>query len=302
MEDKKAWLEKRRKGIGGSDVAAICGLSKWKTPLEVYMDKLGLADPIEDNPSMLWGRLLEPIVRQRYADETGREVLVPDEIIVHPKYKHMLANLDGATTDKRVLEVKTARDAREWGEPGTDEIPQYYLLQVQHYMIVTGYEIADVAALIGGSDFRIYEIPADKELQSMIIEAEAEFWDKVQNKIEPDPISFADIQQKFKISVSGKVMQATEADFERITALKDVRGQIKALEDEEQDLKGFLMKSLAEAEILQDAQEQPLITWRSSKPSQRLDLSRFKKEQNELYKEYLQEKPGSRRFLVKDVL
>ena len=54
------------------------------------------------------------------------------------------------------------------GEPGTDEIPDYYMTQVQHYLAVTGVKTADVAVLIGGNDFRIYTIEADEELQSFV--------------------------------------------------------------------------------------------------------------------------------------
>jgi len=90
------WLNERRKGIGGSDAAAICGLSPYRTPLQVWQDKRGLSGVIPENEAMEWGKRLEPIIRQKYSDTTGREVKImsPDEpIIHHPKYSFMLANI-----------------------------------------------------------------------------------------------------------------------------------------------------------------------------------------------------------------
>jgi putative phage-type endonuclease len=182
----------RMTGIGGSDAAAVLGLSKWKTPLQVYLEKLGQGGLMLDNEAMAWGRALEPVIRQQYAERTGRIVYLPDTALRHKEHDFMIANLDGYTDDGRVLEVKTARSGQEWGEPGSDEIPTNYLLQVQHYLTVTGFEWADVAVLIGGSDFRIYEIRADKDLQALLIEGEAEFWQRVQDRNPPDPKTAAE--------------------------------------------------------------------------------------------------------------
>lgn len=187
--DRTQWLAARRAGIGGSDVAPILGLSKWRTPLDVYLDKRGELPEQEDNAAMHWGRTLEPIIRQEYANQTGATVTVPDSILAHPQYPFMLASLDGVTDALRVFEAKTARASEGWGEPGSDEIPDAYALQVQHYMAVTGYQFADVAVLIGGSDFRIYTVAADHELQDEIIQACRVFWERVESGNPPEPIT-----------------------------------------------------------------------------------------------------------------
>ena len=161
-------------------------MSPFRTALELYLEKRGEIPPTEETPAMLWGKLLEPVIRQQYAERTGRVVRVP-EMMRHPQHEFVIAHPDGVTDDKRLFEAKTARTGEGWGEPGSDAIPQFYLIQVQHYMLVTALPVADVSVLIGGQDFRTYEVPADRELQEMILEGEAEFWGRVKRALPPDP-------------------------------------------------------------------------------------------------------------------
>lgn len=295
----RQWLHARRSGIGGSDAAAIMGLSKWKTPFQVYQDKIGEGGPDIDSEPMLWGRQLEPVIRQQYAERTGRTVYFSDanEIIRHPKHEWMLASLDGKTEDGRVLEIKTARTASDWGEAGTDQIPQQYLIQVQHYMAVTGLPVADVAVLIGGSDFRLYEVPADAELQAMMIEAEHEFWQQVIARNPPEPVSFADAVARYKTGCAGEVV-ASESAITAIQSLKAVREQIKALEADEDAMKAVIMNALGESDTLTSGGK-VIATWKNSKPATRFDVASFKEAHPDLYAKFCTEGVSTRRFLIK---
>lgn len=294
----EAWLNERRTGIGGSDAAAVLGLSKWKTPLEVWQEKRGEVGPQLDNEPMLWGRALEPVIRQQYAERTGRIVRVPEQIIRHPDIEFMLANLDGFTDDRRVVEIKTARTNQDWGEPGTDEVPQAYLIQVQHYLAVTGFEVADIAVLIGGSDFRMYEVPADPELQEMIVDGEAEFWKLVRDGIPPEPVSYADVQARFgRASREGSVI-ATDEVLKAVDRLRLVKEQAKTLEAEEESLKATVMKALGENDTLTH-KGKPLVTWKAAKPSMRFDTTAFKEVHPDLYASFIKAGDVSRRFLIK---
>ena len=208
----KAWHEARSKGIGGSDVGAVCGISPWRTPLQVWEAKRGLSAPQEDNPAMFWGRTLEPVIRQKYSDETGRTVQVPTLIITHHEYPWMLGNLDGVTPDDRVVEIKTAGYPTGWGEPGTDQVPMPFLFQVQWYMAITGYAVADIPVLIGGRDFRIYEVPEDAELQEMIIERCREFWALVQSGTPPDPVNYQDVLRLYRRSEAKQITATQEIE------------------------------------------------------------------------------------------
>lgn len=162
MKDRTQWLEERRQGIGGSDVAAILGLSPWKTPFQLYQEKRGESGDFSGNDRTDWGSRLEPTIRQWYADTTGRVVMVPNGIIKSPQHPYMQASLDGLTECGRIVEIKTARSGQDWGEPGTDAIPEYYLTQVHHYMAVTGLEVADVPVSIGGAPPVLYQVTRDR--------------------------------------------------------------------------------------------------------------------------------------------
>lgn len=301
LAERAEWLNNRRAGIGGSDVAPLLGLSKWKTPLDVYLDKRGeSAQEQADSEPMFWGRALEPVIRQTYADRTGRTVSVPTEILRHPTHAFMLANVDGLTDDRRVFEAKTARTGDGWGDPGTDEVPDAYALQVQHYLAVTGFQIADVAVLIGGSDFRLYHIEADAGLQGDLIEAEAEFWQRVLDGNPPEPVTFSEVQQRFGLSATTGSVEADASTVAAWDALRQIRAAMKSQEAAEDDLKAHLMRSLGDAGDTLTHQGKTLVTWKLAKAPERFDAASFKKAHPDLAAAFTVAGTPSRRLLIKE--
>lgn len=301
--NREQWLAQRRTGIGGSDVAAILGLSRYATPLSVYQEKRGEIEPQADNDAMRWGRYLEPVVRQAYADETGNEVRVLDELVRHPANDFMIANLDGfvlpESGPRRVFEAKTSRTSEGWGEPGSDQIPQPYLLQVQHYMAVSGFTIADVAVLIGGSDFRIYEVPEDLELQQMMIEAEDEFWQRVLKGEPPEPVSYADVQARFGRSSKTNSVLAGDDVLQALQALRELKTQAKNIELAEEQCKAVVMMAMGESDTLIGPQGHTVATWKASAAPKRFDNIAFKAKHPDLYDLFVSVGEPSRRFLLK---
>lgn len=297
-DQEKAWLQERRTGIGGSDAAAVLGLSRWRSPLDVYHEKCGDALQREETPSMRWGKVLEPVVLQAYSDYTGREVLAPSvPLIRHEERPWMLASLDGYTRDQRIVEAKTSRAGDGWGEPGTDEIPTEYLLQVQHYMIVTAFSVADVAVLIGGHDFRVYEVPADPELQQLMLAHEAEFWLTVQSEVPPPPLVESDLHAYIKAK-PGRIVATSEVR-QAVENLRIVKQTIKSLEEQEAAERFTILSFMAEHDTLVDQDGNTLATWKEAKPATRLDTKRLKEEQPDLYELYARQGEPSRRFLLK---
>lgn len=301
--DRTEWLTARRTGIGGSDVAAVLGLSPWRTPLDVYLDKRGEGVDQPDNDAMRWGRYLEPAVRQAYADQTGHEVRVLDQMVRHPAHEFMVANLDGfvAPRDaiKRIFEAKTARTADGWGEPGSDQIPQPYLLQVQHYMEVTGFAVADVAVLIGGSDFRIYEVPEDRELQQMLVDAEADFWRRVQAGEPPEPVTVADAVARWGRTSKYDLVMADGETIAAVARIRALRAQIASLEAQEDQARAVVMRALGECDTLVDASGKTIATWKASAAPQRFDAAAFKAAHPELAAQFTKAGEPNRRFLLK---
>ena len=298
--EHSAWLEERRKGIGGSDVAAILGLSPWKTPYRVYQEKRKEVDDWQGNESTDWGKRMEPAIRQWYSDQTGRSVRLPDKIMYNEKYPFMLASLDGFTDDRRIVEIKTARSGKAWGEPGTNEIPDYYAVQCHHYMIVTGYEVTDLPVSIGGGSPVLYEVPADKEITEMIIEAEVKFWERVTTGNPPDPVTYADAVARFgKIKSEGTVFAGEEV-LRYVLELRAVRLEEEALEAKEEDLKGKIIITLGDqGDTLVDVDGNALATYKLAAGRKTFDSKTFEKDNHDIYKQYIKIGEPSKRFLLK---
>lgn len=187
---REDWLAWRRRGIGGSDAAALVGLSPWATPFTVYADKLGLIPEQGDNEAMRQGRELEEYVARRFREATGKSVRRCNAIIQHPRHEFMLANVDRLVCgEDSGLECKTmnprspAASALEHG----DVPPQYYV-QCQHYMAVTGLKQWYLAILVLGTAFYWYEIPRHDGDIAALEAAEAAFWNEhVLPRAAPDP-------------------------------------------------------------------------------------------------------------------
>jgi len=191
LEQKKI----RKTGIGGSDVASIVGLSPWKTARELYYEKIGGIEDdnsLDDNELIHFGNVLEQVVADEYTRRHGEKLQKRNELIRHKEYPFMIANIDRKIVGRQaVFEAKTADKFTrgKWGEDGSDDIPDHYRTQVEHYMNVTGYDEAVLAVLIGGNEFRHYPIKKDKELSEKLIQACIQFWDMVEKRIEP-PIDY----------------------------------------------------------------------------------------------------------------
>jgi putative phage-type endonuclease len=169
----------RKTGIGASEAAGVLGLDPYKKPIDVWAAKVEGAESPDSLPIRV-GHALEPVAANLYAEQTGAKLRTSDTLR-HPRCQVLLATPDRIATlpdGDRVLEVKTAslRRLKEWGEPGTDGIPLNYLVQVQLQLAVTGLPVADVAALIGNEDLRIYTVPGDSELQGQLMGRLEKWW------------------------------------------------------------------------------------------------------------------------------
>lgn len=201
--NRAEWLERRRKGIGGTDAAAILGLSRFRSPRDIWLDKLGLAPERPVTAPMLWGLRLEDAIATAYSETTDVRLYRPPAIrrAKHVRDFPMIGSIDRIAQDgSRFVELKTSRSdtgfapADGWRDfPPEKRIPPDYYVQVQHYGEVLEADRADVAALFSGSDFRIYEIPIDREFGADLRSEESKFWrDNVLARVEP-PASALDL-------------------------------------------------------------------------------------------------------------
>jgi putative phage-type endonuclease len=196
VTDRTAWLAERKKSIGASEAAAVCGVSEWDTALDIYLRKVGLAPDKPETEAMAWGTKLEGVIADAYGDRTGCGPMASQVFIRSARHPFMAATLDRLRADTRVVELKTVgwRSAAalgdQLGDDGSDVVPLTWRIQVTHQMIVAGPEFeaeADVAALIGGQELRIFTVPFDRRVADRMIELEAEFWGHVERR-DPPPI------------------------------------------------------------------------------------------------------------------
>ena len=202
----------RRSGIGGSDIAAIAGVSRWSSAMDVYLSKIGQAAPLIETERMRWGNLLEGVVAKEYAHQTGRKVRqaptttdpvtgLRTRVIRHSTDKPWrMAHVDRLTSERgRGFEAKTADRfaASDFGEQGSDQVPPDYLLQCAWYMGVTGFAVWDLAVLIGGNNFRMYTIERDDELIEQLFTIGDDFWQTNVLPQVPPPIDGSEASRRF---------------------------------------------------------------------------------------------------------
>lgn len=298
---RKEWLNCRKGGIGGSDVVVICGLSKYKSPLQLWLEKTGQLEPEEAGEAAYWGNLIEPIIRNEFTSRTGLRVDVINSMLRHPEYGFMLANV-GIVIDelnrKCIFEAKTASayKAEQWED---DKIPEEYMLQIQHYMAITGFDRTYIAALIGGNKFIYKLIERDDELIDMIIQLEHDFWNCVVNNVPPDPDGsescsnllsklYPSAESKSKIILPDEAIQVVE----QYNSAKEQEKYFSEIKEEAANkLKAMLGDN--ETGMIKDV----TVSWKNV-TSDRLDTKKLKSEVPEIYN-YYSTLTTSRRFTIK---
>ncbi|MGI4850683.1 MAG: YqaJ viral recombinase family protein [Janthinobacterium lividum] len=186
-------LAMRKTGIAASELASVCGLSPWGSAIEVWERKVGVRDDdLSLNANIIRGTLFEAPVIAWYTLLSSRKV-VPQTTLRHPKHPIMLATPDGVAfkdgDEPRCLEIKCPGPftLRHWGAEGSDEIPEYYVPQVQAQMAVTGLQTTDVV-MFSGIEPKIYHVDYDDEFFQATREiAEKFFTDYVLTGTPPPP-------------------------------------------------------------------------------------------------------------------
>lgn len=188
------WHAARANGIGGSEIAAVMGLSPYESRFSLWHRKKGLIGPVEESPQMRWGKKHEPTICAEFTELHPKAGVVPSPTFCHPERPWQIANPDrllvgqqpGATRPTAVLEAKTAYDDEGWGEEGTDQIPVWYRAQCLWYLDVLGVDRCHVAVLIGLSDYREYVVEYDPVDALKMRQAAAEFMRTLATGERPD--------------------------------------------------------------------------------------------------------------------
>lgn len=276
MKDRKAWLQERKKGIGGSDVAAILGIDSFRTPVMVYEDKISTEVDDQDNKPndpktalMYWGTVFEDDILDAYEEITGYSVRRDVGSWAHPDKPWLLASLDGVTVidgEQVIVEAKNIEWDRngEWGEPDTDVISPRYMCQVQHYLNVTGLKKAHVAARISGI-LKVYKINRDDALIADIEEELRYFWfENVQKRVPPEPIKMSDIKIVYPESKK-KEVKAEPDLLTKAALVKDLNEKIKTFTEQMDEMRTEIASYIGEADTLVANDGTTVATFKSNK-------------------------------------
>jgi putative phage-type endonuclease len=303
------FTQDRSKYIGGSDIGALLGLSPFKSPLAVWMEKTGKEVKPVDSLPLRFGSFAEEFVANEYAKATGFALSADDTTRIHPQHSFMSGNIDRHVHEEgihmpanKILECKTANpfSRAQWGEVGSDQVPMSYLCQCVWYMAITGIEKTDLAVLFGNTDFRVYSIHRDRELENLVLEKAHHFWhEHVLKDIPPPAQTPEDCQLLFQRSDPSKTLEANAETLALLERLQTLNYQGNACEEEITALKTQIMAQMQDAEVLAH-QGQVLATWKAPKASYRLDAKRLEAEERAIYEKYKVASQVSRRFVLKD--
>lgn len=297
------WLEYRKTGIGGSDASVVCGINKYRSPVELWLEKTGQLPYQEAGEAAYWGTQLEPVVRSEFTKRTGIEVKLVKQLLQSEEHPFMQANLDGICEHPDygtcIFEAKTASayKSNEW----ENSIPAEYMLQIQHYMSVTGYKGTFIAVLIGGNTFKWKYIERDDEIIEMLIHLEADFWEHIVNNT-PPPLDGSEASEKFlsdrypESIPQSRIILPPEADvlikeYDKETAI------LNEAAERRQRAENLLKEMLGDNE--NGISENRIISWKSIF-QERLDSKSLRAEHPDLYKKYVN-RISYRKFSIKAV-
>jgi putative phage-type endonuclease len=298
------WLKGRTKGLGGSDIAAIMGLSKWNSPTDIWESKTGRTEVVDEmNDTCYWGTEMEATLVTEFEKQTGLKVKTDNKQRAHSKYSYMIGNIDGyIESESAGLECKTAGEfmRKDWGEPGTNDIPIAYYLQVQHYMNIYDIPMFYVIVSIGGKRPVIYSVGKDQECIDRIEASCALFWETYVLKDEQPPLIDSDRAKLAEsvASVKGAAIVSDSVELaEDLEKIKELKGFEKQLKEQLKEISTRVQGFMLENENLLNDTGDVLCTWKGC-ITKRFDAKKLKEDNPELHAKYVNE-TESRRFLVK---
>ena len=307
----KLWLVKRMDSLNASEMATVMGLNKWHTQRELWNVKQGLAESKAGNAAF-WGHALEDAIANVYSARLKVSIAEMGSV-QSAEYPFLAGSVDRLVLDAegkpvKILEIKTTRAnydtgdidesgaaIKAWG-PGNrynskgelevidNQVPIEYLIQVMTYMVVTGLRVADIAVLISGQDFRVYTINYDEEIASSIIKTADEWWCKYILDNQQPPAVESDL--KGIVPEKSSSVQANASIVQTIDRLRDVKNEIKVLEEEEKALRNEVINFIGTNETITGSDGKALASYKWQKGRKRFNKDKFALEHPDLYKQY----------------
>ena len=287
--------------IGSSDAPVVCGLSPYKSPLVLYYELHGELPRYTDEETQAQriGSRLEPVIAKLAAEELKIKIRkCPPRR--HPKHAFMSANLDYEIVSHPkgpgVFEIKNRSGIKPW-----ETLPEDIEIQTRHQMAVTNREWGIVAAMFQFGTIKHYELERDMEIEEYLIHLEQNFLVRVQKGEPPDqswtPQTIGLLKKLYPMD-NGVMVSLPEHALTCEAFLK-AKAAVEAAETEKAHYEGMLKDAIGSA----SGAEIPgyKVTWKSTKPTKAFDEAAFKAAHPDLYEQFIKERPGYRRFLLKPI-
>ncbi len=279
--------EERMQYIGGSDIAAVLGQSRWKTPYRLWTEKTGkiIVPDLSNVEAVEMGNRLEQFVADIFSDKTSKQVRRAPKMYRHPEYPFLVANIDRLIVGgDELLECKTcsAYKLEEW----ENKIPREYVLQVIWYLGITGRKRGWIACLIGGQKFDYKPIDFDQELFDLMVEKALKFWDMVKNDVPPMILPEDDTTLAELYPTHTEDLIEIQEMNDRIAYLQEIKMHIDEMTKEKREIETELKTLIKDkAGVLTDRYK---ITWKAQ-TSMRIDSATLKTECPEIAQKYMKE-------------
>lgn len=301
---REDWLKTRKMGIGGSDAAAIIGMSAFGSRLSVWADKT--SDDVEQETEItsepIWlGNMLEEPVARRYAQESGLNIIRCNMMMQSVEHPFMLANIDRRVKGKKIgVEIKTTSPYTKVDYENGDIEPRYYV-QCMHYLAVTGWDEWKLVVYVIDREMYTFSFKRADHLGEIesLIKAEEDFWNSYVVPRKPPAVDGSDasaevLTKLFPASNSETIMLDCD---DAIAQYVKIGEQIKELEQTRSLYQQKIQEQMGENEKGETANY--VVTWKSTAPRKTFDSKRFKEDWPDIYDMYLKIGAPTRRFSVK---
>lgn len=290
-KDHDKWLKVRNEGIGGSDAGTILNLNPWKDRYTLWAEKTGRAEPkdLSNNEKVYWGTKQEPLVAERFEEETGYKVRKMGTVqsLINP---FMFANVDRMVVGKEAgLEIKTTdfTEAIKWDN---GEIPNNYYCQCLHYLaVLPNIKRWYIAVLIGGNRYKCTYIDRSDDEVNYLIQKEKEFWEYVKNDVEPpvtDTDTCTDVLKSIYKGQKDLIHTLTEEELKYYKEYKAVKEKINELNAKATLNKNLLIRALGNAEYaFMEGHKEPLISYKQTKGKTTTSLAKIRDIAPDIYEE-----------------
>lgn len=290
MSDREQFLLERKQGIGGSDLAAVMGLSPWKTPLGVYLDKVSDIKNDNDDKHLKRGRRLERYILEEYAEDKKVGIKTDLPVFRDKDFPFLIGHIDG-----EVKEIDSAKDDKKvyveaksyWGNISDwdGKIPDYYLPQVAHYAYLTDADRIDVAVLGNRWEYGCFSYYRNEEYEKKVKKIAIDFWNNhVLAKVPPKISSKEDAMLLYPEDDKSVKQSSREID-KNLILLAQLQSTRENIEKQEELLKTNIKGYMESASIL-TSDKGYKVTWKMQ-IQHRVNIDLLKKEEPEVYHRFV---------------